>query len=124
MAGNEFNKIDIGYVKKCLQANRHNALTSYYYLIIKRKTIEGEALGDEIKDTYINGALIPKGSQTKKYQSIEPQRTSLYNEKNKYQMRKIAEGLDTFNINRVGKKDNNAAVVPNLKSPNNVVSPI
>jgi len=29
-------------------------------------------------------ALIAAGRQTKKYQSIEPQRTTLYNEKNKY----------------------------------------
>ena len=100
MAANKLNPIRISYVKKCLTANRHNALTAYYYLLAKKKTIEGEPLGDEVPadDT---GALMPKGSQTKKYQSIEPHRTSLYNEKNKYQLRKIAEGLDTLNINRV-----------------------
>jgi hypothetical protein len=42
------------------------------------------------------------GRQTKKYQSIEPHRTTLYNEKNKYQLRKIAEGLHDFsNIKRI-----------------------
>lgn len=44
---------------------------------------------------------MPKDRQTKKYQSIEPQRTSLYNEKNKYQLRKIAEGLNDINLVRV-----------------------
>ena len=44
---------------------------------------------------------MPQERQTKRYQSIEPVRTTLYNEKNKYQLRKIAEGLNDFNIARV-----------------------
>ena len=49
---------------------------------------------------------MPQDRQTKRYQSIEPVRTTLYNEKNKYQLRKIAEGLNDFNIVRV---NNNTA---------------
>ena len=44
---------------------------------------------------------MPQDRQTKRYQSIEPVRTTLYNEKNKYQLRKIAEGLNDFNIIKV-----------------------
>ena len=44
---------------------------------------------------------MPQERQTKRYQSIEPVRTTLYNEKNKYQLRKIAEGLNDFNLARV-----------------------
>jgi len=44
---------------------------------------------------------MPQDRQTKRYQSIEPVRTTLYNEKNKYQLRKIAEGLNDFNLARV-----------------------
>ena len=49
---------------------------------------------------------MPQDRQTKRYQSIEPVRTTLYNEKNKYQLRKIAEGLNDINIVRV---NNNTA---------------
>jgi len=35
----DLNEIKTGYVRMCLQANIHNALTSYYYLLAKRMTI-------------------------------------------------------------------------------------
>jgi len=44
MAVDDFNKIDIGYVKMCVQANIHNALTSYFYLLTRKMVIEGEQL--------------------------------------------------------------------------------
>jgi serine/threonine protein kinase len=47
MAGNKLNQIDQSYVKKCLQANQHNALTAYYYLTMKRRVILGEPLMDD-----------------------------------------------------------------------------
>ena len=30
------NTLDLAYIRKCLEANQHNALTSYYYLVIKK----------------------------------------------------------------------------------------
>jgi hypothetical protein len=51
---------------------------------------------------------MPQDRTTKRYQSIEPVRTTLYNEKNKYQLRKIAEGLNDFNLVRVNNNTNNA----------------
>ena len=46
---------------------------------------------------------MPQERQTKRYQSIEPVRTTLYNEKNKYQLRKMAEGLNDFNLMKINK---------------------
>ena len=37
-------------------------------------------------------------------------RTTLYNEKNKYQLRKIAEGLDNFNLVRVNNNNQSNAM--------------
>jgi hypothetical protein len=34
-------EVDIKYTRICLQANRFNAVTAHYYLLIKRKVIEG-----------------------------------------------------------------------------------
>ena len=50
---------------------------------------------------------MPQDRTTKRYQSIEPVRSTLYNEKNKYQLRKIAEGLNDFNLVRVNNSNNN-----------------
>ena len=36
--------VEAGYVKKCLHANRYNAVTAHYYLLIKKKLIEGDKL--------------------------------------------------------------------------------
>ena len=59
-------------------------------------------------------------------------RSSLYNEKNKYQLRKIAEGLNDVNIARINPSDLTSPqaatsnVVPNqllLQSPEAMFSP-
>lgn len=53
----------------------HNALTSYYYLLLKRMRMQGSSLDDI---NLVAAAeprteqIIPLGSQVKKYQSIEP----------------------------------------------------
>jgi hypothetical protein len=66
MAVDEFNKIDIGYVKMCVQANIHNALTSYFYLLARKMVIEGEQL--EISGLNTKpGPLVPNEKQVKKY---------------------------------------------------------
>lgn len=39
MKENKYNVIDSSYVKKCLQANQHNALTAFYYLTLKKRVI-------------------------------------------------------------------------------------
>ena len=36
--------VEAGYARKCLHANRYNAVTAHYYLLIKKKLIEGETL--------------------------------------------------------------------------------
>lgn len=75
MAVDEYNKIEIGYVKMCVQANIHNSLTSYFYLLTKKMLIEGEQL-EVSSPTKIGGPLVPNEKQVKKYQSIEPVRTT------------------------------------------------
>ena len=45
-------------------------------------------------------------------------RTTLYNEKNKYQLRKIAEGLNDFNIVRVNNsRANDSGPASSIMSP-------
>ena len=36
--------VDGNYVRHCLHANRYNAVTAHYYLLIKKKIILGESL--------------------------------------------------------------------------------
>jgi 5'-AMP-activated protein kinase, catalytic alpha subunit len=69
MQENKDNKIDRSYVKKCLQANRHNALTAFYYLALKKKIILGETLEDEAKVVIppSSALLMPHDRQTKKF---------------------------------------------------------
>ena len=49
MKQDKYNNIDIGYVKKCIQANLQNAVTSYYYLLAKKMSLEGEKLDFDIE---------------------------------------------------------------------------
>lgn len=44
MSQDEWNSIDTDFVKKCVEANQHNCLTSYYYLLTKKMMIQGEEL--------------------------------------------------------------------------------
>jgi hypothetical protein len=37
-------QIEGQYIKKCIHANRFNAATSHYHLLIKKKSIRGEPL--------------------------------------------------------------------------------
>ena len=66
----------------CLEANIHNALTSYYYLLAKRMTIQGEPLMED-EPVAPQQALIPKEKHVKKYQSIEPVRSTMVDQKGK-----------------------------------------
>lgn len=77
-------KVDFTHVKLCLQAHIHNPVTAYYYLLLKKKIIQGEPLDDVEQVDQDQVLLMPQERQTKRYQSIEPVRTTLYNEKNKY----------------------------------------
>lgn len=38
------NGINERHVKQCVEANRHNSVTAYYYLLMKKKILEGELL--------------------------------------------------------------------------------
>ena len=123
MQSSEDMKIDHGHVKLCLQAHVHNPVTAYYYLLLKKKVVQGEPLDDLEQETF-SQALLMQDRQTKRYQSIEPVRTTLYNEKNKYQLRKIAEGLNDFNIMRVNHTSNqtpnnnaNSVLMSSITSP-------
>lgn len=68
MQENKYNLIDKSYVKKCVQANQHNALTAYYYLTLKKRIIQGEPL-EENGNMILPGSslLMPKDRQTKKF---------------------------------------------------------
>jgi len=92
-----YNKIDNSYVKKCVEANQHNALTSYYYLLTKKMRIQGDNL--EIDRPETDNVLVPKGSQVKKYQSIEPARSTL--DKRVNPLQKQQPGLNDINLARV-----------------------
>ena len=49
------NGINEKYAKQCIEANRHNAVTSYYYLLMKMKQIEGDNL-DEEENSNVEGS--------------------------------------------------------------------
>ncbi len=44
------SNISAKYTKHCLEANRHNAATAYYYLLLKRKIIDGDKFDESIAD--------------------------------------------------------------------------
>ena len=67
MANDKLNKIDVGYVKKCLQANIPNSLTSYFFLLAKKMMLQGEHLEVLNPDCQIDQPLIPTEKQDKKY---------------------------------------------------------
>lgn len=46
MESSEEMRIDHKHVKLCLQAHVHNPITAYYYLLLKKKVVEGEPLDD------------------------------------------------------------------------------
>lgn len=55
-------QIDVKYVKKQLLANQHTPLTAFYFLLLKKKIIEGEPL-EETEDGVLPPSaalLIPK----------------------------------------------------------------
>lgn len=54
------NRIDTRYVNKCLEANRHNALTAFYYLLLKKKVILGGVLDDDEVEENASVPLMPK----------------------------------------------------------------
>jgi hypothetical protein len=61
-------KIDKIQVKMQIQANQNTPLTAFYYLLLKKKMIEGEPIEDEGEKIDPSAALlIPKDRQTKKY---------------------------------------------------------
>jgi len=95
----------------------HNPITAYYYLLLKKKVIQGEPLDDIEEVEVCHGLLMPQDRQTKRYQSIEPVRTTLYNEKNKSQLRKIAEGLNNVNLARVSVNATDGQARPFVVSP-------
>ena len=123
VAATEEMTVDVGYVRLCLQAHTHNPVTAYYYLLLKKKIIQGEPIDDdEQEENLANQAIMmPQERQTKRYQSIEPVRTTLYNEKNKYQLRKIAEGLNDFNVVRINTS--NMATTPAANPTIPIMSP-
>ena len=128
MHSTEEIKVNFSHVKLCLQAHIHSPVTAYYYLLLKKKVIQGEPL-DDIEDVNQNQViLMPQERQTKRYQSIEPVRTTLYNEKNKYQLRKIAEGLNDFNVMRVstggGGVAGGGAQATSSLTPSDMTSPV
>jgi len=47
MVPTEELKFDTNKVKLCLHAHVHNTITAYYYLLLKKKVIQGEPLDDE-----------------------------------------------------------------------------
>ncbi len=82
------------YVRQCLEANRHNEATAYYYLMVKTKQLDGEDLdADENGDSqqYQNDQIITAASQLRLHKSVAAPRTS--KNANHHQLRKIAEGL-------------------------------
>ena len=54
---NDLKKVEYGHVKLCLQAHVHNPITAFYYLLLKKKVIQGEPLDDLLPDL-TNKALL------------------------------------------------------------------
>ena len=69
----------------CLQANQHNALTSYYHLLDLKLRI------------YEQNEIVPVESQVKKYQSIEPTRSNL----DKKRVNKLSKQPEGVNLTQV-----------------------
>ena len=89
-------------MKQCIEANRHNAVTAHYYLLMKKKILEGELLEDASKLAInITNDLISSSAFNRVNKSVLGPRTT----KNGQHLRKIAEGLGDFNISKITATD-------------------
>ena len=50
-------KVEHQHVKLCLQAHVHNPVTAFYYLLLKKKVVQGEHIDDLLPDL-TNKALL------------------------------------------------------------------
>ncbi len=88
-------------MKQCIEANRHNAVTAHYYLLMKQKILEGEILDEGKASLQTNNELITAAPYNRVNKSVlvGPRTT-----KNGQHLRKIAEGLGDFaKINPIEK---------------------
>ena len=49
--------VNFNHVKLCLQAHVHNPVTAYYYLLLKKKIVQGEPL-DDLDEEATNQVLL------------------------------------------------------------------
>ncbi len=81
--------LDRRYTKKCLEANKHNAMTAHYFLLLKMKELEKDAF-----------TIIASAPHKRVNKSIAAPRTT----KNNYHLRKIAEGLVDLQLLKINKQ--------------------
>ena len=100
--------LDRRYTKKCLEANKHNAMTAHYFLLLKMKMLEKDAFN-----------VISTGPPTKRLnKSIAAPRTT----KNNYHLRKIAEGLVDLQLLKINNKQGSVnSSLENDASPNQLL---
>jgi len=79
----EIEGADPRYLRQCLEANKHNSLTAHYYILLKKKLLEGFTEADQ---------LVIEEPHPVRNQSIAAPRSS----KPYPPLRKIAEGLQNF----------------------------
>lgn len=110
------DKCDISerFVKQCIQANRHNAITSHYYLLMKAKILNGESLDDNGSPDGKNEIDFCAPIHARINKSVCAPRST----KNGHQhLRKIAEGLGDLNVMRVNSIQHNPQISEERKSP-------
>ena len=98
----ETSGVNEKYVRQCLEANRHNAATAHYYLLLKKKILDGETLDLIATNTQINA-----GQQVRITKSITAPRTTKHQQF--HQLRKIAEGLGDMNLVRIRNASRDAS---------------
>lgn len=69
------------YTKQCIEANRHNAATAHYHLLLKMKLLNGknfDEFGSDSKSKECDDQVITASSQLRIHKSVVPPRTTKY----------------------------------------------
>ncbi|CDW81651.1 carbon catabolite derepressing protein [Stylonychia lemnae] len=106
------------YTRQCIEANRHNAATAHYYLLLKMKQLDGKLLDDDNQEDETNqndSQIITASSQLRLNKSVVAPRTTKYAQN--HQLRKIAEGLGDIKVMRFQNSRENSIECPKDQSP-------
>ena len=99
--GNKF-KLNLEEIRTCILSNRHNDISTLYYLILKKKLREGKKSVADLKSDLFQKYIDDKDNLFKNYNCdfnkvIEARKYGVLKEKERYQKRKV-KSLDNNNI--------------------------